>query len=98
MINEKKGLWYNIHQKRKRGERMRKPGEKGAPTQDALDRARGESVQEEVPATSTASIPNPIDTAMGPRFKTTTVVDKRRKKDKHPVLLKRFRKYIEPNG
>ena len=34
---EKKGLWYNIHQKRKRikagsGERMRKPGEKGAPS------------------------------------------------------------------
>ena len=34
---EKKGLWYNIHQKRKRikagsGERMRRPGEKGAPS------------------------------------------------------------------
>lgn len=34
---EKKGLWYNIHQKRKRikagsGERMRKPGSKGAPS------------------------------------------------------------------
>jgi len=33
----KKGLYYNIDQKRKRiaagsGERMRKPGEKGAPT------------------------------------------------------------------
>ena len=37
---EKKGLWHNIHQKRKRieagsGERMRKPGSKGAP--DAQD-------------------------------------------------------------
>jgi len=34
---EKKGLWDNIHAKRKRikagsGERMRKPGEKGAPS------------------------------------------------------------------
>ena len=34
---EKKGLWHNIHQKRKRikagsGERMRKPGSKGAPS------------------------------------------------------------------
>jgi hypothetical protein len=34
---EKKGLWANIHAKRKRikagsGERMRKPGEKGAPS------------------------------------------------------------------
>lgn len=37
----KKGLWANIHAKRKRiaegsGERMRKPGEKGAPTAKAL--------------------------------------------------------------
>ena len=35
------GLWANIHAKRKRikagsGERMRKPGEKGAPTAKAL--------------------------------------------------------------
>ena len=34
---EKKGLWENIHRKRERikrgsGERMRKPGEKGAPS------------------------------------------------------------------
>ena len=34
---EKKGLWHNIHQKRERikagsGERMRKPGSKGAPS------------------------------------------------------------------
>lgn len=35
-------LWKNIHNRRKSGKRMRKPGEKGAPTQDALDRARGE--------------------------------------------------------
>ena len=42
-ISEKgKGLWYNIHQKRKRGERMRKKGEKGAPTQDQIDRAKRE--------------------------------------------------------
>ena len=39
-FGEKKGLWDNIHAKRKRikagsGERMRKPGEKGAP--DAKD-------------------------------------------------------------
>ena len=42
-ISEKKGLWDNIHAKRKRikkgsGERMRKPGSKGAPTaQDFKD-------------------------------------------------------------
>jgi hypothetical protein len=37
----KKGLWANIHAKRKRiaagsGEQMRKPGSKGAPTEKAL--------------------------------------------------------------
>ena len=36
------GLWANIRAKRARGERMRKPGEKGAPTQAALDRAKGD--------------------------------------------------------
>jgi hypothetical protein len=46
---------------------------------------------------TTASIPNPADTAMGPQFKTTSIVDRRRRKDQHPVLLKRFRKYIEKN-
>lgn len=40
----KRGLWDNIHAKRKRiasgsGERMRKPGSKGAPTADALKAA-----------------------------------------------------------
>jgi hypothetical protein len=38
---KKKGLWHNIHAKRKRiakgsGERMRRPGEDGAPTAKAL--------------------------------------------------------------
>jgi len=32
---------------------------------------------------------------MGPRLKTTSVTDRRRKKDQVPVLLKRFRKYME---
>ena len=37
LFGEKKGLWANIHAKRKRikegsGERMKKPGEKGAPS------------------------------------------------------------------
>ena len=38
---EKKGLWYNINQKRKRGEKMRKKGEKGAPTAAAMKSAQG---------------------------------------------------------
>ena len=49
-ISEKNGLWANIHAKRKRikagsGERMRKPGSKGAPTDAAL-KASQESVEE----------------------------------------------------
>ena len=43
---EKKGLWANIHAKRERikrgsGERMRKPGEKGAPSAEDLRVAGG---------------------------------------------------------
>jgi len=92
-IQEKnKGLWHNIHMKRKRGERMRKKGEKGAPSPENMRAAQAAS--EDVPTTSTASIPNPATTAMGPNY----VHDRRRRKDKFPVLLKRFRKYIEDHG
>ena len=35
----RKGLYANIHAKRKRGERMRKKGEKGAPTAAQFRRA-----------------------------------------------------------
>ena len=93
-MNEKAGLWANIWAKRRRGERMRKPGEKGAPTPEALKRAREAALKKEE-MTTTASIPNPADTAMGPRVKTISVTDRRRKKNQVPVLLKRFRKYIE---
>ena len=56
-VNE--SLWANIHKKRERikrgsGERMRKPGEKGAPTPAQLKRAKGESVDEKAPDTSDA--------------------------------------------
>ena len=32
----KPGLYANIHAKRKRGDKMRKPGDKGAPTAQAF--------------------------------------------------------------
>lgn len=40
-VRELRGLWANIHAKRERikrgsGERMRKPGDKGAPTAKAI--------------------------------------------------------------
>jgi len=45
---EEKGLWDNIHAKRKRGEKMRKPGEKGAPTaQDFKDAQKTSEAVEE---------------------------------------------------
>ena len=40
---QNEGLWDNIHAKRRRGEKMRKKGEKGAPTPDQIKRAQGES-------------------------------------------------------
>ena len=40
LLNEKsKGLWHNIHAKRKRGGKMRKKGAKGAPTAANFRRA-----------------------------------------------------------
>ena len=44
----KKGLWYNIQQKKKRiaagsGEKMRKPGTKGAPTAKAIKKPQGKN-------------------------------------------------------
>ena len=48
---KKPGLWDNIHAKRKRiaagsGERMRKPGSKGAPTKQAFKDSMSEDVEE----------------------------------------------------
>jgi len=87
-------LWDNIRKKRERikrgsGERMRKPGEKGAPK--TLD--IGE-------ITTTASIPNPAQTAMGPTGKgmVSYVHDRRKRKKDHYALVKRFKDYLVQNG
>ena len=48
-IEEKNGLWANIHAKRDRGEKMRKKGEEGAPTPEAIKRAQ-ESFSEDLDA------------------------------------------------
>ncbi len=93
-IQEKnKGLWHNINQRRKSGKRMRKKGEKGAPSPEAMAQAKASS---EMTTAADAGIPHDTKN-MGPRIKATTMHDKRRKKDQMPVLLKRFRKYIEDN-
>lgn len=54
-------------------------------------------MSEDVAANSSASIPDPKQTAMGPRASFVRMYDKRRRKDKPPLLLKRFRRYTE-NG
>ena len=36
----RKGLYANIHAKRKRGEKMRKKGAKGAPTEAAIKKSQ----------------------------------------------------------
>ena len=43
----KRGLWDNIHAKRERGERMREPGEEGAPTAEAFRAAQSDKSHEE---------------------------------------------------
>lgn len=79
----KRGLWDNIHAKRKRikagsGERMRKPGSKGAPTvQDFKD------AQEEVAANSVSG-GNVAGLGVGPQGEPPV------KKSK---VLKRFSKF-----
>ncbi len=73
-------LWDNIRKRRAAGKRKLKPGDKNYPkTLDLSD-------------TTTASIPNPAQTQMGPRFTATNVVDRRKKK--RPALLKRFSKFV----
>ena len=92
MKNFKEGLWDNIHKKRERikggsGERMRKKGEKGAPTTDQIKNAQKEEM------TTTANIPNPATTKMGP---TVAFLDRRSKKK--VKYLKQFRDYYAEKG
>ena len=86
--NNKPGLWANMRKRREKGLPKLKPGDKNYPKTLDINQT------EDVPSTSTASIPNPATTAMGPKY----VHDRRRRKDKFPVLLKSFRKYIEDHG
>jgi len=45
---------------------------------------------EDAPSVNTSAIPNPADTLQGP----INMTDRRRRKDKKPVILKRFRDYF----
>ena len=65
-----------------------------------------QNMKEDAAAVNTGSIPNPAQTAMGPSRmpihiyrrrvgQEINMTDRRRRKDKTPVLLKRFRKYMD---
>lgn len=83
-------LWDNIRKRRAAGKPRLKPGDKNYP--------KTLNVGEDAPTMNTGAIPDPKTTVMGPRIKQVNVTDRRRKKDKVPVLLKRFRKYYEDLG
>ena len=78
-------LWDNIRKRRAAGKRKLKPGDKNYPKTLNVG---------EMMTTADAGIPQDTKN-MGPRLKTYNVTDRRRRKDKVPVLLKRFRKYHE---
>lgn len=48
IVEGENGLWDNIHNKRKRGEKMRKKGDKGAPTDDAIKKSQEETDAEKL--------------------------------------------------
>jgi hypothetical protein len=78
-------LWDNIRKRRAAGKRKLKPGDKNYPKTLKVG---------EMMTTADAGIPQDTKN-MGPKLKTYNVTDRRRRKDKVPVLLKRFRKYHE---
>ena len=52
-------------------------------------------VEEEVPGNAVGQGGVDMAPNAGPRLKVMNVTDRRRRKDKHPVMLKRFRNYTE---
>jgi len=52
-------------------------------------------VEEEMPGNAVGQGGVNMAPNMGPRIKAMNVTDRRRRKDKQPVMLKRFRNYVE---
>jgi hypothetical protein len=82
--NEGNGLWHNIHKKRKEGRPMRKPGSKGAPTDQDFKNA-----SEEIDYMSKAK-----DTIAKDKAQASNMIAKEREKDKvkHDRILDRARR------
>ena len=85
-----KGLWANIHAKRARGEKMRKKGEKGAPTPDQIKRAQAKSEEVELEEAEyqgkKVTLNDPIRTSENPNKKFKVYV----KNEKGTVVVVRF--------
>jgi hypothetical protein len=82
-------LWDNIRKRRAAGKPRLKPGDKNYPKTLDVNSTNTED-------TTTASIPNPAQTSMGPKH--TSLIHDRRKKKGFPKLLKRFRDYYQEKG
>lgn len=82
-------LWDNIRKRRAAGKPRLKPGDKNYPKTLDVNSTNTED-------TTTASIPNPAQTSMGPKH--TSRIHDRRKKKGMPMLLKRFRDYYQDKG
>ena len=84
------GLWANIHAKRARGEKMRKKGEKGAPTADQIKRAQAKSEEVELEEAEyqgkKVTLNDPIRTSENKNKKFKVYV----KNDKGTVVVVRF--------
>ena len=84
------GLWANIHAKRARGEKMRKKGEKGAPTADQIKRAQAKSEEVELEEAEyqgkKVTLNDPIRTSENKNKKFKVHV----KNDKGTVVVVRF--------
>ena len=84
------GLWANIHAKRARGEKMRKKGEKGAPTADQIKRAQAKSEEVELEEAEyqgkKVTLNDPIRTSENPNKKFKVYV----KNEKGTVVVVRF--------
>jgi len=82
-------LWDNIRKRRAAGKPRLKPGDKNYPKTLDVNSTNTED-------TTTASIPNPAQTSMGPKH--ISRIHDRRKKKGMPMLLKRFRDYYQEKG
>ena len=85
---------------KKKREEIAKAMERDNPGMDmskkmAIATATAKRVEEEMPGNAVGQGGVNMAPNMGPRIKAMNVTDRRRRKDKQPVMLKRFREYMK---